>query len=181
MSDIIAIFIIAISLALDAFSVSIAGGLKAQRTRSRDAAKVALAFGGFQAGMPLIGWMLGTVLRGVIAGTGHWIAFILLVGIGLKMLKESTEEQEARNIIDTKTLLLLAVATSIDALVAGVTLSLIHLPLLVSISVIGLITFILSFGGFMFGKRLGSLLGNKAEVLGGLALIGIGIKALLIR
>jgi putative Mn2+ efflux pump MntP len=180
MPTILAILIIAFSLALDAFSVSIAGGLKAQRARSRDALQVAAVFGFFQAAMPLIGWLLGNAIRQLVAGMGGWIAFLLLVGIGAKMIWEARSGQPSdSDILDPKTLLFLGVATSLDALVAGINLSLIQLPLVASVAVIGVVTFILSYLGFMFGKQLGKILGDKAELIGGAALIIIGIKTLL--
>lgn len=182
MTSIISIFVIAVSLALDSLSVSVAGGIKAKKAAIRDAIKVALFFGVFQGAMPLIGWFVGSVFRDFVADVSNWIAFILLVGIGLKMIKESfgeEEELEKKNILDTKTLMLLAVATSIDALVVGVTLNLIDIPLVVSVAIIGVVTFVLSLLGFLFGKKLGSFFEGKVEIIGGIVLILLGIKILI--
>lgn len=184
MDSYLTIFIIAVSLALDSFTVSIAGGIKSQGARLKDLVKVGLYFGGFQAFMPLIGWLMGNSLRDWLTNYSGWVAFILLSIIGLKMIKESLSENEdnaQKDLLKTKTLIMMAIATSIDALVVGVTLNLIDLPLLVSVSVIGIVTFILSALGFQFGKRLGSFFRGKIEIIGGLALIAIGLKLLLVN
>lgn len=178
----ISILIIAVSLALDAFSVSVAGGIKTQKATTHDALKVAAFFGVFQGVMPLIGWMIGQGFSSVIADYSNWVAFILLSLIGLKMIQEAfkdVSEKESINILSTKTLIALSVATSIDALIVGFTLAYVDLPLLVSALVIGVVTFVLCVAGFLFGKRLGSFFEGKVEIIGGIALIGIGIKLLL--
>lgn len=185
MSSFINVLVIAISLSLDAFAVSIAGGVKVRRATLRDALKVGLFFGGFQAGMPLIGYLLGSAFKDLVDSASGWIALVLLSLIGLNMIRNAvvgeSEEDEARerNMLQTRILFALAVATSIDALVVGVTLSLAGLPLLVSIVMIGVVTFLISIAGFLFGKRLGTFFGEKIEILGGLALIGIGVKLLI--
>jgi putative Mn2+ efflux pump MntP len=181
MTPLLSLLIIALSVALDALSVSVAGGVKARHALIKDAVKVGLFFGGFQAAMPLIGWLIGAAVHDTIVAYSGWIAFILLSLIGLKMIKDSfgdEEERERKDILSTPTLLILAIATSIDALVVGVTLNLINLPLYLSIIVIGAVTFALSFLGFLFGKKLGSFFEGKVEIIGGIALIGIGIKLL---
>lgn len=182
MGSFINVLIIAISLSLDALAVSIAGGVKARKALLRDALKVGLFFGGFQAGMPLVGYLLGNAFKEFVEDASGWIAFTLLVLIGLNMIRNAVatkgDTDEAGDMLRTRTLLALAVATSIDALVVGVTLSLAGLPLLVSIVVIGVVTFLISVAGFLFGKRLGTVFGEKVEILGGLALIAIGIKLL---
>lgn len=176
------VLVIAISLSLDALAVSIAGGIKARRAVLRDALKVGLFFGGFQAGMPLLGYLLGNAFKEFLDPASGWIAFTLLLLIGLNMIRaalwSNDQDEVARDMLRTRTLLALAVATSIDALVVGVTLSLAGLPLLVSIVVIGIVTFVISIAGFMGGKRLGTMFGERAEILGGIALIAIGIKLL---
>lgn len=181
MPPVIQIFIISFILALDAFSVSIAGGMKSQKAKVAHAVKISAFFGAFQAGMPVIGWVVGETLKSFIAGVDHWVAFILLGVIGLKMIREAlgNTQEEKRDILNTKTLLLLSVATSIDALIIGITLSLLKIPFFVSIITIGVVTFILSFLGFIFGKQLGVLFGKKAEALGGVALVLIGLKILI--
>jgi putative Mn2+ efflux pump MntP len=175
------IILISLGLALDSFSVSIAGGIKSQKARTTDAIKVSAFFGSFQALMPVIGWLIAEASKNFISAIDHWIAFILLVAIGIKMIVESfsSNNDNKKDLLETKTLLLLAIATSIDALVVGITLNLLKTPFLISISTIGLVTFALSFLGFLFGKRLGKLFGKRIEILGGLVLILIGIKILI--
>ncbi|MDP3948200.1 MAG: manganese efflux pump MntP family protein [bacterium] len=175
------ILLIAVSLALDAFSVSIVGGMKVRGAKHLHALRVAAIFGIFQAVMPIIGWSVGEAMKGFIGGIDHWIAFGLLGIIGINMIRESLsdESSERKNLLDTNTLIFLAIATSIDALVVGITLSLIKIPFILSISIIGLVTFIICFLGFLFGEKLGARFGKKIEVLGGLALIAIGVKILI--
>lgn len=177
----VSLLVIALSLSLDSLSVSIAGGLKEKVAKISHAVKVGIFFGGFQAGMPLLGWVIGGSFRGLIASIDHWIAFGLLLIIGLKMIYESFGESEylKKSILNTKTLLMLSVATSIDAFVVGVSLNLINLPLVVSVSVIGLTTFSLCFMGYLLGRALGKIFVGKVEILGGIALIAIGTKILL--
>jgi putative Mn2+ efflux pump MntP len=182
MTSLISIVVIAVSLALDALSVSVAGGLNTQKATAQDAIKVGAFFGLFQAGMPLLGWFVGQSLSSVVTAYTSLIAFILLALIGLKMIYEafrSGDDKTRVNILGTKTLILLSIATSIDALIVGITLNLIELPLLLSVVIIGVITFILSSLGFLFGKKLGTFFEGKVEVFGGIALIAIGIKMLL--
>jgi putative Mn2+ efflux pump MntP len=182
------VLVIAISLSLDALAVSIAGGVQARRAVLRDALKVGLFFGGFQAGMPLLGYLLGSAFKESVHTASGWIAFVLLALIGLNMIRiavsgandadDAADHEAAGAMLRTRTLLGLAVATSIDALVVGVTLSLAGLPFLVSIVVIGIVTFVISVAGFLFGKRLGTAFGTRVEILGGVALIAIGIRLL---
>jgi len=177
------VLIIAISLSLDALAVSIAGGVKARKALLRDALKVGLFFGGFQAGMPLLGYLAGNAFKDAVDSASGWIAFVLLAAIGLNMIRNAVtgddDDEAPADMLRTRTLLALAVATSIDALVVGVTLSLAGLPLLVSIVLIGVVTFLISIAGFLFGKRLGTAFGERIEIVGGLALIAIGLKLLI--
>lgn len=183
MTALITIFIIAVSVSLDAFAVSIVGGIKAKRSSWNDALKVGLFFGGFQAIMPLVGWLMGATLRSTVTSISGWIAFILLALIGVKMIIDALREDDSstkqKSLLNTKTLFIMSVATSIDALVIGVSLSLVGLPLLVSILIIGITTFAFSVVGFRFGETLGKLFSNKIEIVGGLALIAIGMNLLL--
>lgn len=182
MAGVFQILLISFSLAMDAFSVSITGGMSSQKAKITRALKVAAFFGAFQGVMPLIGWLIGEVMNGLIFSIGHWVAFILLGIIGVKMIHEAlSNNDEKKDILNTKTLLMLSIATSIDALVVGITLNLIKLPFLISVSAIGVVTFILSFFGFLFGSRIGVLFGKKVEIAGGVVLIIIGIKILLER
>jgi manganese efflux pump family protein len=180
-STFIQLIIISISLAMDSLSVSIAGGATSQKANIKQALRIASFFGIFQAGMPLIGMLIGQLLITFIANIDHWIAFALLSILGIKMIKESLEKtnEKTNNLLQTKTLILLSIATSIDALVVGITLSLLQISLLISISLIGMVTFVLCFFGFLFGKQLGAYFGKRIEILGGVALIAIGIKILL--
>ncbi|MDO8573723.1 MAG: manganese efflux pump MntP family protein [Candidatus Daviesbacteria bacterium] len=174
------IFLIAISLSLDAFGVSIAGGIKSKDAKIIHALKIAAFFGIFQAAMPIIGWFIGGIMKNSVSSIDHWIAFALLSGIGINMLRETSKEKtNHKNIIDTRILLLLAIATSIDAFVVGITLPLLKIPLLLSVTIIGSVTFISSFFGFLFGKKLGVTLDKKVEIIAGVVLILIGLKILL--
>lgn len=176
------IILISISLALDSLAVSIAGGAHAQKSKIIHAIKVAAFFGTFQAIMPLFGWLIGETIKDAIISVDHWIAFFLLSGIGIKMIHESITalpEDKKRDLLNTKTLIMLSIATSIDAFVVGITLGLLTIPLLLSISIIGVVTFILCFFGFLFGNSFGKLFGKRIEILGGLVLIAIGTKILL--
>ncbi|MCR4306283.1 MAG: manganese efflux pump MntP family protein [Candidatus Daviesbacteria bacterium] len=175
------ILLLSFSLALDAFSVSVAGGIKSQKAKAVQAFRVAAFFAGFQAAMPVIGYFLGESMQSFITGIDHWIAFGLLGAIGVKMIKESISEDnvDGKNVLELKTLVFLSIATSIDALVVGITLNLVEIPFFLSIVSIGLVTFILCFVGFLFGKKIGTCFGKKIEIIGGLALIAIGIKILI--
>lgn len=180
MAAVLQILFISFSLAMDAFGVSIAGGIKSKNPKIAHAVKVAAFFGLFQAAMPIIGWLIGQGAKDIITLAGHWIAFILLGFIGIKMIREASDANKVQgHIHHTGTLLMLSVATSIDALIIGVTLSFIKIPFLISITVISIVTFILSFSGFLFGRQLGYFFGRKIEIFGGLALIVIGFKILI--
>jgi putative Mn2+ efflux pump MntP len=179
--DAITIFIIAVGLAMDAFVVSIVSGSTYSQLHVRHALRMALFFGAFQAVMPLIGSLVGMTVRNYIRYWDHWIAFGLLAAVGVKMIYESfkikSEGQNAdpSNII---VLLVLSVATSIDALAVGITLSLIADSIVVAVSVIGLITFALSYLGVQIGKRFGHFFESGIEAFGGAVLISIGAKIL---
>ena len=177
----IEVLLLAFALSMDAFAVSIGLGVKKQVFDKKFALKVGLFFGFFQAFMPLIGHLASIGLGSFISSIDHWVAFILLAGIGGKMLYESygekTEEEIA--IVTNKVLLLLAIATSIDAMAAGFTLSLLDLNPFLSMVLIGVITFLFSFIGVFVGTKGGSFLEDKAEKLGGVVLIGIGLKILI--
>ena len=168
MAIFIQLFIISVSLSLDALSVSVAQGIKTQKAKLYDAIKIATFFGIFQAGMPLIGWFIGLSVKDTIAKYDHWVAFILLTGIGLKMIKESfqSDKEKGRNLLNNKILFFLAIATSIDALIVGFTFRFINIPLLVSVAHIGIVTFVLCFVGFLFGKKLAAFLKERLKLLG---------------
>lgn len=173
-------FFVAVSLAMDSFSVSVATGMRLHKPNYKQAAKVAFFFGFFQAFMPLLGWTVGELLQGFLASYDHWIAFVLLSAIGFKMIKESRGADIVEGaILKNKRLVILSLATSIDALIVGITLNLLKTPPLVSIAAIGLITFALCFAGYIFGGKIGKVFGKRIEILGGVALILIGLKILL--
>ena len=176
------ILLLAIGLAMDATAVAAARGLAAPQAPWSDALRLALLFGAFQAGMPLLGWMAGARIGPWIAAWDHWIAFALLAGIGGKMLWEAFRGDEEASpeggSFRLRALLLLAVATSIDALAVGVTLPLLRAPLPLTIATIGVTTALLSLAGVYAGRRFGARLGRHLDAFGGLVLIGIGARIL---
>lgn len=185
------ILTLSVGLAMDATAVSAARGCAAQSLRGRDVLRVALLFGGFQALMPGIGWLIGDSMGSTVGAWDHWIAFGLLGAIGGKMLWEARGAAESAapagaaearssdvDLFATRVLLLLAIATSIDALAAGITLPLLDAPLLFSLASIGVITALLSALGMLVGRRFGNLLGRRLDAFGGLVLVALGTKIL---
>jgi putative Mn2+ efflux pump MntP len=180
MMDFVTVILIAIGLAMDAFAVSIAKGISVERDRRRSAILLASLFGGFQGLMPVVGWLAGLGLKDIIMEVDHWVAFGLLGFIGVKMIHDSTKSDDGKEECVTISLaLILAVATSIDALMVGLSFAFLEIPILVPVLVIGAITFALSYLGFVFGSKLGTIFGRKIKVLGGLILILIGIRILI--
>lgn len=177
--------LIGVGLSMDAFAVALCKGLSMRRVNYAHAAVIALFFGVFQAVMPLIGWVLGTQFARYITSVDHWIAFALLGYIGGKMIWDALHEApetapcagEGR--LDLKELLMLAVATSIDALAVGITFAFLQVSILPAVATIGLITFSLSFAGVVVGNRFGTRFQKKAEIAGGVVLVLIGLKILL--
>jgi putative Mn2+ efflux pump MntP len=173
---------LAVGLAMDATAVSAARGLATPRVLPRHALLVATFFGGFQALMPLIGWVVGSRVGPLVQAWDHWVAFVLLSAIGGKMLWESrsagAEAPGERDLFGFKVMLFLAVATSIDALAVGITLPLLHAPLVLSLVTIGLTTAVLSVVGLFAGRHFGARLGPRLDFAGGLVLIGLGVKIL---
>ncbi len=180
------IVMLALGLAMDAAAVSAARGLATPRLRWDHAAKVALYFGGFQAGMPLLGWLLGVQLGALVSSFDHWIAFGLLGAIGGKMLWESRGDADdelapARDetaLYGWRVMTVLAIATSIDALAVGVMLPVLNAPIALSVATIGVVTALASVAGLHLGRRFGALFGRRVDALGGLVLIGLGTKIL---
>lgn len=175
------LFILAIGLSMDAFAVSVCKGLAMPKCTIKNASICGLWFGGFQAGMPLIGYLVGYNFRDYITKFDHWIAFVLLLIIGGNMIKESfsKEEDDEDASLAFKTMLVMAIATSIDALAVGVTFA--FLPdtnIIVAVSFIGVITFTLSMAGVKIGNIFGAKYKNKAELAGGAILVILGIKIL---
>lgn len=182
--SLLAILFLAVGLAMDAFAVSVASGFAIKELRVRHAFRVSAFFGGFQAIMPVLGWSGGLVFRRYIESYDHWVAFGLLTAIGVKMIVESFEireekEQEEIRALKTRFLLVLAVATSLDALAVGMSLSLIRVDIIGPALIIGIVTFVLCFAGVYVGRRMGHFFENKLEIAAGLLLIGIGVKTLL--
>jgi len=179
------IFMIGIGLSMDAFAVSVCKGLNMKKINKSYTALIGLFFGGFQAFMPLAGWLLGRQFESYITSFDHWIAFGLLGFIGGKMFIESFKDDEDDNKSDSadkpdfKGLTILAVATSIDALAVGITFAFLSVNIFSSVTIIGITTFILSVIGVIIGNRFGSKFQNKAETIGGIILILIGLKILL--
>ncbi len=176
------LMLVAIGLSMDAFAVSICKGLGMKRINIPYSLTIALFFGGFQALMPCIGWFLGTQFQMYIVRIDHWIAFIMLCFIGVKMVKDSLND-EGREIYvgvkpDYRELLLLAVATSIDALAVGLTIAFLNGSIVLSSAIIGIVTFVITLFGVWVGVRFGSRFEQKAGVFGGVLLIGIGLKIL---
>ena len=180
--EIFTILIIALALAMDAFAVSIASGAAYRQLHIKHTLRLAIFFGGFQAFMPLLGALAGLSFRDYIEDYGHWVAFIILVFVGGKMIYESfkiTEAEKNYSPANILVLLTLSVATSIDALAVGITLSFVATSITIAVIVIGLVTFILSYIGVILGKKLGHFFENKIEAIGGLVLIGLGTKILI--
>ncbi len=178
--DLISLFIIATALSMDAFAVSVCKGLAMQRITLKEAGIIGLWFGGFQALMPFIGYLLGRQFQIYITSIDHWIAFVLLGIIGISMIKEAlSKEEKADASIDVKTMFPLAVATSIDALAAGVTFAFLQVSIIPAVGFIGVITFILSAVGVKAGNVFGARYKSKAELAGGIILILMGLRILL--
>ena len=174
------LFILAVGLSMDAFAVSICKGLSVGRVRPVHMLTAGLWFGGFQALMPFLGWLLGSQFEALITNIDHWIAFVLLVFIGGNMVKESRSEEEHQDgSFSPAAMLPLALATSIDALAVGISFAAVSANIWLSAGLIGVITFSLSYLGVFFGKRLGCAFQKKAVVTGGVVLILIGAKILL--
>lgn len=179
--DLIELFLIAVGLSMDAFAVSVCKGLDMPKCTFKKAAIVGLWFGGFQALMPAIGYILGAQFQEAIASIDHWIAFVLLALIGGNMIHEAldNDEEEADASLDVKTMFLLAVATSIDALAIGITFAFLKVNIIPAVCFIGIVTFIISFAGVKIGNVFGARYKNKAEIVGGIILILLGLKILL--
>jgi len=187
------LLLLALGLAMDATAVSVASAVAAPRVRARDALLLALLFGCFQALMPTLGWVVGAQFADAISAWDHWLAFVLLGGIGAKMLHEAythhhpgegdlrkaDEASTGRSPFHPGRLVIMAVATSIDALAAGVTLPVLDINIAMAVAIIGVVTFVLCLLGVSVGRRFGEALEGKLDILGGLVLIGLGVKTLL--
>lgn len=179
---ILELLILAIGLSMDAFAVSVCKGLAMKKLEFKNMAIVGLWFGGFQALMPTIGYFLGVQFKNQITAIDHWIAFVLLGIIGANMIKEACskdDEEEVKANLDVKTMFMLAIATSIDALAVGITFAFLSVNLVHAVTFIGITTFILSAVGVGIGNIFGTKYKAKAEIAGGIILILLGIKILL--
>ncbi len=178
------LLLIGVGLSMDAFAAAVCKGLSMRKIHYGRAAVIGGFFGGFQAAMPLIGWFLGKQFQSYITNFDHWVAFLLLAFIGIKMIVEAVRSgldapavQEDR--LQIRELVILALATSIDALAVGITFAFLQINIWAAISIIGITTFILSFLGVMVGNRFGVRYKQKAEIAGGVILVLIGLKILL--
>lgn len=183
---IIELMLLGAGLAMDAFAVSICKGLSMKRVDYRHAFIIALFFGGFQALMPVLGWALGAQLQGYITPIDHWIAFVLLAFIGGKMLWDAFHDEAGDDErcacedskLDILELLMLAIATSIDALAVGITFAFLQVDILLAVAIIGVVTFVISFAGVAIGNKFGARFEKPSTIIGGIVLICIGLKIL---
>lgn len=174
------LFVIAIGLSMDAFAIAICKGLSVEKAEKKHLIITGLWFGGAQAVMPLIGFLLGTGFQSLIERIDHWIAFVLLAIIGLRMIKESREPSKSMDAsFSAKVMFPLAIADSIDALAAGVTFAFLNIDIIPAVTLIGVITFALSVFGVWLGNRFGEKYRAKAELTGGIILVIMGVKILL--
>ena len=176
----IELLLIAVGLSMDAFAVSVCKGLSVKKVGVKHAALAGLYFGGFQFLMPVIGYLLGFRFESVIESIDHWVAFVLLAFIGGNMIKESFgKAEELNDDFGVKTMLLMAIATSIDALAVGITFAFLEVQILPAAGLIGVNTFLLSFVGIYIGNAFGIRYKSRAELAGGIILVVIGVKILL--
>ena len=185
MEYLVEFLLLGVGLAMDAFAVSICKGLAMRKVNKKQAVVIALFFGGFQAIMPIVGWFLCKGFQNYIEAFDHWIAFALLAFIGMKMIIETLSEKEEDVVVekmdpplDMKEMLMLAIATSIDALAVGISLAALDRPIVESATIIGVVTFIISIVGVYIGNFFGNRYKKRAELAGGLILVLIGVKIL---
>jgi putative Mn2+ efflux pump MntP len=179
--EILTIFLIAIGLSFDTFAVSISSGLVLRKIDFFNATKIAITLALFQAAMPVIGWLAGSGIKNYAESVDHWIAFGILALLGGKMIYESFNadpEDRSFNPLDIRVLIGMAIATSIDALIVGFSFALLNYKIVISIGIIGVVTYIVAMLGMLFGKKIGAQMGRRMEILGGVMLILIGLKIL---
>lgn len=179
--NVLEILLIGVGLAMDAFAVSICKGLSVSKLTWKHALIPAVYFGGFQGLMPLMGWLLGIQFQSLITSVDHWIAFFLLLFIGANMIREALggDEGETNDSFSFLIMITLAVATSIDALAVGVTFAFLEVEIFAAISFIGIVTFVFSVLGIRIGNLFGIRFKSRAELAGGVILMGMGLKILL--
>lgn len=185
MEYLVEFLLLGVGLAMDAFAVSICKGLAMRKVNKKQAVVIALFFGGFQAIMPIVGWFLCKGFQNYIEAFDHWIAFALLAFIGMKMIIETLSEKEEDVVVeemdpplDMKEMLMLAIATSIDALAVGISLAALDRPIVESSAIIGVVTFVISIIGVYIGNFFGNRYKKRAELAGGIILVLIGVKIL---
>ncbi len=180
--DFFTLILISIGLSFDTFAVSVSTGLVISNIKFWQATRVAFILMIFQSLMPFIGWFTGKQIQQIISNYDHWIAFALLALLGLKMINESFKREKGKSFTDPlkfSVIVWMAVATSIDALIVGVSFALINLNIYMAMFIIGFITFLVSMLGMLFGKKLGARFGKRMEIVGGIILVSIGIKILI--
>lgn len=185
MEYLVEFLLLGVGLAMDAFAVSICKGLAMRKVNKKQAVVIALFFGGFQAIMPIVGWFLCKGFQNYIEAFDHWIAFALLAFIGMKMIIETLSEKEEDVVVekmdsplDMKEMFMLAIATSIDALAVGISLAALDRPIVESAAIIGVVTFVISIIGVYIGNFFGNRYKKRAELVGGIILVLIGVKIL---
>lgn len=189
MIDFVSIVLIAFGLSMDSFAISVSSGLILPEIRFKKAIIIAFSLAFFQGIMPLLGWLAGFGFQEYVKPVDHWVAFILLAFLGLKMIRESTKKEEDRtstNPLEAKVLVTMSLATSIDALIVGMSLAFVQSSdvsiwrkILIPVLIIGTITFIVSMLGILFGKKVGNRFGKRMEMLGGVVLLFIGLRILI--
>jgi putative Mn2+ efflux pump MntP len=180
--EIITTLLIAIGLSMDALVVSVTSGLIINSPKIKDAIKIAGSFGLFQAFMPMVGWASGLRISNFISSFDHWIAFFILVFLGIKIIYETMKKESKKeqfDPLDNRVLMVLSIATSIDALAIGLSFAFLKVNIILPILIIGFVTFIICFTGFFIGDKFGHFFENKVKLLGGLILIIIGFRILL--
>jgi len=179
--EFLTILLIAIGLSFDTFAVSISNGLILRKIDFFNASKIAVTFAVFQGGLPVIGWLAGSGIKDYASDFDHWIAFGILFLLGAKMIYESFKSDPAErsfNPLEIKVMIGMAIATSIDALIVGFSFALLDYKILVSVALIGIVTYIVAMLGMLFGKKIGARMGRRMEILGGVILMIIGVKIL---
>ncbi len=179
--EILTLIIIAFGLSFDTFAVSVSNGLILKKITFSEATRIAIVFAVFQALMPVLGWLIGLNFKDLIQDYDHWVAFIILGLLGIKMIMESFKKEEDKaplNPLSSKVMVSMAIATSIDALVVGFSFALLNFQIILSTILIGSITYIVAMLGMLFGKKIGERAGKRMEIIGGLMLIAIGSKIL---
>lgn len=181
--DFFSTILLSIGLSLDTFAVSVSCGIKEKNIQFLEATRLAVFFAVFQATMPILGWLLGISVAHIVVSFDHWLAFGLLAIIGIKMIVDTwgreNDQVSCLDIHDLKVVFTLSLATTIDAFVVGFTFAFLNTSLPVTIAMIGITTYIFAMLGMLFGKTMGQRLGSKVEMLGGVILIGIGLKILI--